>query len=382
MVRETAEWAVRYAGHLAGACKVPCVVLGVQERTFTGKMYCQTCGRCDYVNTHRYGCFEAQRWDDKYIYYCSAGLIFTATVLPDDLGRPAVGIIAGPIIMGDLDDFIPMFSMAPGEISNLSTSAVRDLSEIMAKVFCKRQPEEPSQERLLNDFYGVKDSMGENKAYPMGLEKQLQSAIVNGDKDLSKKLINQLLGYIFFCSNADFEIIKTRVLELVVLLSRSAIDGGADIDQIFMLSSNYVREIESFQNLEHLNIWLIGIIDRYIGYVFEFKDVKHTDVLHKVMDYIKTNYREKITLDDVANYAYLSKSYLSKIFKEEMDCTLTAYINKVRVEKSKQLLLDERISLADIAGQVGFEDQSYFTKVFKKVTGISPGKFKRIKERR
>ena len=100
------------------------------------------------------------------------------------------------------------------------------------------------------------------------------------------------------------------------------------------------------------------------------------------MDYIKTNYREKITLDDVANYAYLSKSYLSKIFKEEMDCTLTAYINKVRVEKSKQLLLDERISLADIAGQVGFEDQSYFTKVFKKVTGISPGKFKRIKERR
>ena len=84
-------------------------------------------------------------------------------------------------------------------------------------------------------------------------------------------------------------------------------------------------------------------------------------------------------MDDISSYVYLSKSYLSKIFKDEMKCTITNYINSVRVEKSKQLLADSSLSLADIAYFVGFEDQSYYTKVFKKITGVSPGKYKNIK---
>jgi two-component system, response regulator YesN len=98
--------------------------------------------------------------------------------------------------------------------------------------------------------------------------------------------------------------------------------------------------------------------------------------MYKVQEYINLHYREKINLGDVADYVFLSKSYLSKIFKDEMKCNLTNYINKLRVEKSKTFLLRNNVSLVDIANSVGFDDQSYFTKVFKKVTGISPGKYR------
>ena len=70
-------------------------------------------------------------------------------------------------------------------------------------------------------------------------------------------------------------------------------------------------------------------------------------------------------------------SYLSKIFKEEMDCTFTGYVSRVRIEKSRELLLDGSISIADIAVMVGFEDQSYFTKVFRRTVGVSPGEYRR-----
>jgi len=85
---------------------------------------------------------------------------------------------------------------------------------------------------------------------------------------------------------------------------------------------------------------------------------------------------KKITLEDVAAYVYLSPSYFSKIFKEEMDVNFNAYLNYVRIEMSKKLLLDPSISMVEVSNLVGFEDQSYFSKVFKKMTGISPKKYR------
>ncbi|HIV02962.1 MAG TPA: helix-turn-helix transcriptional regulator, partial [Candidatus Aphodoplasma excrementigallinarum] len=102
----------------------------------------------------------------------------------------------------------------------------------------------------------------------------------------------------------------------------------------------------------------------------------HTDILHKVTAYVKAHYSEKLSLAGIAEHVYLSKSYLSKIFKEEMHCSLTDYINRIRVEKSKLLMLDPRLSLVEVAAASGFDNQSYFTKVFRRVTGVSPGKYR------
>ena len=98
--------------------------------------------------------------------------------------------------------------------------------------------------------------------------------------------------------------------------------------------------------------------------------------LTELMEYVKANFHRKISLDDVARTVYLSRSYLSSIFKEETGQSLFSYINKVRVEKSKLYLRDSGVALVDVAALCGFEDQSYFTKVFKKETGMSPKKYR------
>jgi two-component system, response regulator YesN len=59
-----------------------------------------------------------------------------------------------------------------------------------------------------------------------------------------------------------------------------------------------------------------------------------------------------------------------------MGCRFTAYLNQVRIGKSKLLLKGSALPIVDIAGLVGYEDQSYFTKVFKRVTGVSPGRYR------
>ena len=367
----------KHTKHISNVCGIECNVFDVNFNQIQGDYYCRKCSRCDYINTHKYGSYEAQRWNGRYIYYCPAGFIFIAVVINDDLSRIDAGVLAGPLIMGDIDDFVQDFPLINTNVPNIKTYIVNDIAEIMSAVFANKEQKYIADfEGILNGIYKAKDVFEEKAFYPIDLEKKLQSAIKEGDSKLSKELLNKLLGHIFFCSNGDFKTIKARVVELVVLLSRSVIDGGADLDQIFILNKNYIEEIEDFSTIDDLSIWLSFVINRFISYVFEFKDIKHSDALFKAMNYVRNNYNKKISLEDISEYVYLSKSYLSKIFKDEMNCTLTNYINNVRVEKSKSLLLDSSLSLADIAYMVGFEDQSYYTKVFKKVTGVSPGKYK------
>ena len=118
------------------------------------------------------------------------------------------------------------------------------------------------------------------------------------------------------------------------------------------------------------------MLHRFISYSFDFTRMKYSDVVYRVMEYVKVNYKRHITLDELARHIYLSRSYLSSIFKEETGMNLSTYINAVRVEKSKALLLDNAIRLVDVANLCGFEDQSYYTKVFKRIVGVSPKRFR------
>jgi two-component system response regulator YesN len=181
----------------------------------------------------------------------------------------------------------------------------------------------------------------------------------------------------FFSTGNDFELVKARIQELMVLLSRAAIEGGADTVEIFGLNYQYLSEINHYRTVEDLTMWLSGILARFTDCVFNLADVRHKDIIYKVNDYVKKNYMKKIPLKEVAGYVYLNPSYFSKIFKEEMGVPFVVYVNRMRIGISKNLLLDNTVPLTSVASMVGFEEQSYFTKVFKKVAGMTPGLYRK-----
>ena len=114
--------------------------------------------------------------------------------------------------------------------------------------------------------------------------------------------------------------------------------------------------------------------------IFDFTGIRHTNVIHRTIQYLNTHYQEKITLEEAAQRVYLSPAYFSRVFKAEMGESFTAYLNRVRIEHSKELLRHKNIRLTDIAQLVGFEDQSYFTKVFKKLAGVPPLQYRNSKD--
>ena len=84
-------------------------------------------------------------------------------------------------------------------------------------------------------------------------------------------------------------------------------------------------------------------------------------------------------MEEMARRVYLSPAYFSRVFKQETGETFNNCLNRIRIEKSKELLLHQNLRLTDIAQLTGFEDQSYFTKVFRRITGVPPLKFRENK---
>jgi len=213
--------------------------------------------------------------------------------------------------------------------------------------------------------------------YPFAKENELITKVKLGNKQEAQKLLNEILGIIYFQSSDDFEIVKAKAIELIVVLSRASIEVGADLEVIFGLEYIYLKEINNVDNINELSEILAKVLDRFFESAFTIKNVRNKDIIFKAMNYIRENYdNPDINLDDVAEEVALNSSYFSKLFKEEIGMSYSDYLNKVRIEASKDLL-NKNLSLAEIAQEVGFNDQSYFSKVFKKFEDISPGKWKK-----
>jgi YesN/AraC family two-component response regulator len=213
--------------------------------------------------------------------------------------------------------------------------------------------------------------------YPVKTEKRLLASITDSDKPKAQKLLNELLGYILFCSGRDFERMKAETYELLVLISREAINVGVPANRAFGINHSFWSEAHAIGDIDELCILLSDVMNQYIDCIFSLSHKKNIDDIDKAIRYIWQNYSKKITLEDAAKAVYLSPSYFCKIFQRTTGCNFSVYLNRLRIEKSKQLLLRYDLRIADIVSMVGFEDQSYFTKVFKRMCGVSPTHFRR-----
>ncbi|HHX50060.1 MAG TPA: helix-turn-helix transcriptional regulator, partial [Clostridia bacterium] len=128
--------------------------------------------------------------------------------------------------------------------------------------------------------------------------------------------------------------------------------------------------------IEDLCHWIDNVTECYIQSVEEGKSLRNVQVVQKAGSFIRNNYRDRITVGDVARAVYLSPCHLSKIFKQEMGCTIIEFLNKVRMEEAKKLLRNPEFNVVQVAYDLGFKDPGYFTKVFKRSEGITPSEFR------
>ena len=115
-------------------------------------------------------------------------------------------------------------------------------------------------------------------------------------------------------------------------------------------------------------------------FIFEvFEDIRGSSFsagayskVENTVNYIQSNLNNKITLNELSELAETTPTYLSKIFKDITGYTIVGFINRLRIDKAKELIIEGNYKVKEIAHMIGFKDEFYFSRVFKKIEGVSP----------
>ena len=345
---------------------------------------------------------EAFRWGEGYITNCPLGLIMFA-----------VPIVFNKILIGG---FLSGFAIFPEMKQDFTEEIIQNLGgfydsvdelklrDLKLKIFSLKKVRENvsyllalTRQFQINDLNFLEDRKAKyiqqykianflddlKKNSPdvarkiLDKQEEIIQKVKLGDKTGAREILNEFLGSIFFESGMNFEIIKVRIIELVVIISRTAIEAGVGAKDLMGLNYSYFTELNRATDLDELLFKLNDILTNFINRVSATKEKKKKIKIRKITDYINQNFTRKMKSEEVANIGGLSTSRCLHLFKEEKGLSLSEYIKKLRIDYGKYLLLNSDISLADCAIEAGFFDQSHFTKTFKQVERMTPSQFRR-----
>ena len=344
---------------------------------------------------------RAQNLGEPYLFACHAGLnhlVFPLIHRASLLGA----VLAGPFLMHEPDVLLfqgvtakyplprvqaTQLPAAAGELPVIPPEKVTQLSHLLlhllrSLILDSRQQQVANQEKLHQQslihesIQAYKFTALPARTYPADTEKELLTCLKTGNLEEAEQQLNRLLGFLLLEEGNRLQTLRNRALELCTLMSRSALEGGADSSLILPLNSRYLELLLGDTTMENICHHLSEILKAYMECMFSHISGKNSGLMKKAIAFLVKNYPSPITLQDAAEEVHLNPSYFSSLFHRTTGLSFRSYLNKVRIEEAKRLLSSTDYPLLDIAIAVGFEDPSYFTKVFKKYTGVPPSQFR------
>jgi len=213
-------------------------------------------------------------------------------------------------------------------------------------------------------------------------EPSLLHAIQAGERNHARAIINRLLLHIYNHKPASLNFLKSFAMELVVMMSRTAVDAGADPARIMGMNSGHLSTLTAIDDDEELSLWMTDTLERLMDEIHAQRRRRRQVHLSRAVGYIERHLAENIRRDEVARQGGLSPGHFSHLVREETGQTFRELVARYRVRRACHLLARTHRSLSEIALDCGFADQSYFTKIFRKISGQNPLQYRKSLVRR
>ncbi len=210
-------------------------------------------------------------------------------------------------------------------------------------------------------------------------EPMLLAAIRRGDRHDARRIINHVLVHIYSAGQERSDLLKGLLLELVVMISRAAVEAGAGQSEVLGLNFRFLTELAEISDDEDLAAWLRKTLEHVISTIERQEDFTPPLLLGKALDYMRENLHRDISRDEVARHAGISPGHFSRQLKVRTGRSFTDLLRQCRVDLACDLIRRNGKSLAEIADACGFCDQSYFTRVFQELKGQTPRQFRASK---
>ena len=233
------------------------------------------------------------------------------------------------------------------------------------------------QEQIQNAIEDQRRS-GRPALYAFEKERLLLANIRAGDRAGARRILNEMLAAIYL-SSPQLPVLRARAIELVTCLARAAIEDNPLLEPLIESNHAWTERLLRARSFEDLSTVLMEALDDFIEAIY-VQGVNRSNLkVSQALDYIRRNCAQRISLRTVAREVGLSPSRLSHLMKQYTGRSVVRTIHEARVRHAQQLLERTAHSLAEIAVEVGFGDQSYFTKHFRRITGTTPARYRRAR---
>ena len=170
---------------------------------------------------------------------------------------------------------------------------------------------------------------------------------------------------------------------MTALITRVCISKGMPQDVAYKLSDIYIRKADRQTRVEDIEKVQLETVESFTQYMYESSKLAvQSKQIVQCVDYIRANIHKSLTVSELADHVALNETYLSKLFKKEMKCSVSEYIRNEKIEEACWLLKYSDKTSIEIATDLSFSSHSYFISVFKKVTGTTPKEYRNMNYRK
>jgi YesN/AraC family two-component response regulator len=268
--------------------------------------------------------------------------------------------------------------MTPDEVSHLSLLFYNSIISALGVPGDYKGPRKLYEEQVLNSAR-IRKTKKEQKdlSFPYDLEKQLTDSILMGNAAGSEELMLAIMDRLSVVCLGDLNEIKTMALWVTATIIKSLSDETRmQFGEFMDVDLDIINRINNSDSQKELTDTFRSILDHLAKNMVSSVYSGSSALITQGLRIINRSYTEKITLSDISKSLHVNPTYFSSLFTREMGKTFSEYLMELRISKAEELLKNTGLSILDAATASGFDDQSYFTKVFRKHTGLTPGKYR------
>jgi len=211
--------------------------------------------------------------------------------------------------------------------------------------------------------------------YPVLKEKLLLEKASTGDTDICLKSFYDIFDWLSNEYENSVSDIKKKLIEVVVLLHRYIWDYKIDGAESGIKFS-YLEEFLAIDDISELRLWCIERIKLITCAIKNNNNKELSGIVIKAKNYIDANYNREITLNEISKEVNITPSYFSKLFRNETKENFIDYLTFVRIQKAKEFLQEDKLSIKEICYKIGYGDPNYLSRIFKKIIGLTPTEYK------
>ncbi len=225
-------------------------------------------------------------------------------------------------------------------------------------------------------FEEIADKTGVNFQIAADDEHRLFSALRVADKQLVLDTLHKIFEQIRECRNIRVTQFQQICGDLISSAFRVLHEFNINPADLFGKEVRFHEEIKKQRDFTEARQWVVAIFEKMAVYILHNKILKNKRVIEQAKQFIAEHYHEDLTLNKIAETVFMSPNYFSNLFSNEVGESFLEYLTSLRLQKAKQLLGEKDAKAFEVGEKVGYDNPQYFSKIFKKYTGMTPSEYR------